>query len=153
MAKVKVDLRAARKKIQRYQRVASRALERPLKREIVQSINKGISPVKGGGRFSRYSDSYRESITDGRFSRFSKTRSPVNLRLSGRLLNSIFSSSGRGTITIGFDNELADIHTNKGAGKSRTIRKMLPQNNESFTRSITLRLGEVLRRVARQIFR
>ena len=153
MAKVKTNFKKARDKFDRYESTLYRSLGRPLKRLIVDSINKGISPVAGQGRFKSYSDSYREAIRDGRFRSFSKRISPVNLRLSGELLNSIFSQTTRRALIIGFDNELADIHTNKGAGKSKTIRKMLPQNREKFSKSITLRLQKIAEAVAKRIFK
>jgi len=56
-------------------------------------------------------------------------------------------------LQIGFDNELFDIHNNKGAGKSKTIRRMLPtEQGETFNRSITLRIREVVNAVAKKIF-
>jgi hypothetical protein len=153
MAKVEVNLKGVFKKISQFQRTAINALQRPLKREIVASINRGFSPVAGQGRFAKYSTSYKRSIKRGQYSQFSKRRSPVNLRLSGKLLASIFSKRMGRKLVIGFDNELADIHTNKGAGKSKTIRKMLPQGNERLSKSIRLRLQQVLDQVARKIFR
>ena len=102
-----------------------------------QSILKGISPVEGEGRFESYSDSYKDAIDQGRYSEFSKKKLPVNLKLSGKMLDSFFVNKIKAGIQIGFKHFLADIHTTQGAGKSKVIRKMLPlKKGEEFKTSI-----------------
>jgi hypothetical protein len=154
MAKVKTDLRGAKAKIKRFKKQAKRDLREKLQEEIVANITAGNSPVKGVGRYEKYSDSYRSDIKSGRYREYSKRTRPVNLRLTGDLLKSLFVKVTSKGLKVGFDNRLADIHNRRGAGKSKTIRRMLPTNDgEEFNRSITTRLREVLNRVANKIFR
>ena len=109
MAKVKVTL--DKRKIERFQREATKKVARELPKIVVAEIERGISPVKGQGRFKRYSDSYRDQIREGSFPvtiqlcmsarKLSKpiitelrltlpktdfSSSPVNFRLTGDLL-------------------------------------------------------------------
>ena len=111
---------------------------------IDKTIKLGLSPVEGAGKFKRYSDSYKEAIKAGRYKKFGKSISPVNLKLSGNLLDSFFVKRKSNALQIGFDHELADIHTNKGAGKSKVIRKMLPRTGESFKESIMTKIIALL---------
>lgn len=104
-----------------------------------QSILKGISPVEGEGRFESYSDSYKDAIDQGRYSKYSKKKLPVNLKLSGKMLDSFFVDTKeiKNKIVIGFEHYLAEIHSKLGAGKSKVIRKMLPlKKGEEFKTSI-----------------
>ena len=72
-----------------------------------------------------------------------KKISPVNLRVTGDLLNSYFSRIRNGKLEIGYDNFLADIHNRQGAGKSKVVRRMLPTNpGEGFNRLITRRVRD-----------
>lgn len=112
--------------------------EAEIKKLIVdESILKGQSPVEGEGRFESYSDSYKDAIDQGRYSEFSKKKIPVNLKLSGSLLDSFFVKKIKSGIQIGFRHFLAEIHTVKGSGKSKVKRKMLPvEKNEDFKGTI-----------------
>ena len=154
MARVRTDFRQARKDIERYKRNAKAELKVETHKEIVKSIERGVSPVKGFGRFVKYSRVYRDAIKSKRYSKFAKRVRPVNLKLSGELLKSLLVKITKPGISISFDNKLADIHNREGAGKSKTVRRILPTKpGEQFSRSITTRLKEVLDRVARNIFR
>ena len=135
-----------------------------IKRTIIQDIIQGVSPVKGKGKFQRYSKSYKDVIRgkttfrkiNGRTVAFkgrdreyhraanpSKRVSPVNLRHTGGLHNSfkVFTAGGFGSayrLVFQFKNKLADIHNRRGAGKSKVIRRMLPtKTGETFNRRIT----------------
>lgn len=153
MSNVKVDFRDAKKQIQKYKKVAAREVAKTLEVEIVTSISRGISPVKGEGRFNKYSDSYTKQIKAGTYGESKRIR-PVNLKLTGDLLRSLIVKATKKGISVIFDNKLADIHNRVGAGKSKAIRRMLPtQRGEEFSRSITMRLREVLNRVAISIFK
>ena len=154
MAKVRTDFKDAKKQIEEFRRKSKPELRKVLKEEIVGSIERGVSPVKGFGRFPTYSSSYKDAIDSGRYRQFSKRKRPVNLKLTGQLLKSFFVRISKRGIQLGFDNKLADIHNNRGAGKSKTVRRMLPtQEGEDFNRSITIRIREVLSRVAKNIFK
>lgn len=150
----KIDFSDAKKDIANFKKKGKSALKDVYKKEIVESIERGVSPVKGQGRFQQYSESYKDAISAGRYSRFAKRKRPVNLKLSGDLLKSIFVKVTNKGLLIGFDNKLADIHNNRGAGKSKAVRRMLPtKEGEEFSRSITIRAREVLNRIAANIFK
>lgn len=93
---------------------------------ILDSISKGISPVKGEGRFVGYSETYIHEIKAGEFKEYSKLVRPVNLKLSGEMLASGDTSPTANGVRIIFTDELADIHNRQGAGKSKVIRRLLP---------------------------
>lgn len=113
--------------------------------EIVASIQKGISPVEGQGRFQKYSDSYSRSIQAGLFNAFGKKTRPVNLTLSGQLLGSIFTKDADTGTTVGFSDEKAGFHNDQGAGKAKTVRRMLPtKSGETFSRPIMQRVMKTL---------
>jgi hypothetical protein len=160
LTKVKVDFSGAEKDFNNFKRIAAKALQQELKKEVIDSLNRGISPVKGEGRLVKYSDSYLEAIKkkrvyadDGRIVTTKKKR-PVNLKLTGKLHESIFSYIRGNSIVLGFKNKLADIHNRLGAGKAGTIRRILPtKEGEVFSRSITTSLREVLEKIANRIFR
>jgi len=151
MTKVRTNFKDAKRDIARFKRIAKASLSVALKGEIKQSIERGVSPVKGEGRFAKYSESYGDAIKAGKYK--PKRVRPVNLKLTGVLLNSLKVLVIKSGLRISFDNKLADIHNREGAGKSKTKRRMLPTNNgEQFSRSITMRMKEVLNRVAKTIF-
>ena len=156
LSKVKVDFSEGFAQIKKFTEVGARSAAEVLKEEIVKDISRGISPVKrAGGRFKPYSTTYKKAIDRGQYRQFNKRKRPVNLRLSGELMKSIYSEViSRNKIRIGFNNFLADIHNRQGAGKSRVVRRMLPTNQgETFTDNILFAVGTKLRRIAKKIFR
>ena len=151
MAKVKIDFKDAKNDLKRFKLKSRGRSVRVLEKEIAGSILRGVSPVKGFGRFPKYSDSYRKQIIKDRELR--KRPSPVNLKLTGELLKSLFVKVTPKGLLIGFDNFLADIHNREGAGKKKVVRRMLPtKQGEQFNKVITTRLKQVLDKVAREIF-
>lgn len=85
-----------------------------------------------------------------------KKVSPVNLKVSGKLLKSIFSRPvGSNKVSIGFDNFLADIHNRQGAGGNpKAVRRMLPTNEgETFSDNIFRAVLARLDRFAKKVFR
>ena len=152
----KVDLNIDLKKIRKAVIKSARAkMSKVLQKSIVElNIKKGISPVRGKWKFEAYSPSYKSAINSGRFANKKSVR-PVNLMLDGDLLDSFYVDASADGFTIGFDNDLADIHNRLGAGKIKTVRRMLPTNHdEKFNRSImkivemelNIIINEVLRR-------
>lgn len=107
------------------------------KNKVQDSIETGLSPVEGKGRFVNYSPSYQKAIKNNRYKDYNKKLRPINLTLSGDMIKSLYVEKTNVGFTIGFKNKLAYIHTVLGAGKSKVIRKLLPQNNEYFSNSIT----------------
>lgn len=130
-----------------------------VKQAIVQDMIKGISPVQGGGKYKKYSETYKQTISgvttfrrfggkvvpfdgpDQEFIRDSsptKQLSPVNLRHSGELHKSLKSYLKNTALVIAFQHFLADIHNRRGAGKAKVVRRMLPtEAGEKFNRTIT----------------
>ena len=156
MSKVKVDFSDGFGKINEIAIKGTKVAADALKEEVIKEISEGRSPVaRVARRFQRYSSSYRKAIDKGRYKNFNKRKRPVNLKLSGKLHDSIFSTpKGRNRVIIGFNNFLADIHNRQGAGKSRTVRRMLPtKTGETFTNNILIAVGNKLKKLANQILR
>ena len=153
MSKVRVDLSQAVRDLNKFSNAGIRQAAVELEKQIIKEIEGGRSPVKAKGRFQRYSDSYRQQIRKNRFS--NKRPSPVNLRLTGKLMKSLFIKAvGTNKIRIGFDNFLADIHNRQGAGKSKTVRRMLPTEiGETFTDNIFKAVLARLNKIAGRVFR
>lgn len=121
------------------------------RRAMLADMNKSISPVKGKGKWIRYSDSYLKQIKGELGTIWSKQVSPVNLKLSGELHNSL-KVFGVGLLSkvyvlrIQFNDFLADIHNRRGASKKKVIRRLLPTNNgEEFNYGLTQLLLKSLR--------
>jgi hypothetical protein len=156
LASVKVDFREGFKAISKFGEQGTKAAALELKNQVVKEISEGRSPVaRAGGRFQKYSDSYQNAIDKGYYSKFNKRKRPVNLRLSGRLLKSIYTRTlDKNRVRIGFADQLADIHNRQGAGKSKVVRRMLPTNEgEKFTNTILFAVGVRLKRIARRLFK
>ena len=137
MAKVKAKTKFNFRKLKKLVDQSRDDLGEVLIKSITREIEGGRSPVAKKGRFQRYSESYREQIRKGALADRRKRRSPVNLKVTGELLKSIFWKQSRKGIRVGFDNPLADIHNRLGASKKKVIRRMLPTNKgETFSKSI-----------------
>jgi phage gpG-like protein len=148
--KVKINLSNVRKKLGKLKEAALPTIERTLEIEILKNIKSGVSPVKGQGFFVPYSKSYTDAIIAGRYRKFGKRRRPINLTLSGDLLDSFFIKAGEKKITLGFTNELAEIHNTLGASKKKVIRRLLPtESGEKFNDSIEFRVREAVRKALR----
>ena len=151
MAKITTDFRKLFKKFKEFERETVTALQGPLKREIVKEISQGRSPVKGKSRYKKYSESYRKAIKAGRYSKWSKRVTPVNLRLSGDLMSSIVSSVSRRILRISFTDDKALLHQ-EGKG-NLPVRKLLPGPGEKFTKTIQLMMREFVAKRAKRTFR
>jgi hypothetical protein len=110
--------------------------------KIIEQIESGISPVTGK-RFEDYSKAYKAQIKAGQVE--DKKLRPVNLTVTGDMLNSIKTQSDDTSITISFEDEKAKYHNDLGAGKSKTIRKMLPTKEGE-------ELNKVLNKIIRQTY-
>lgn len=157
MARIKttVNLSDVRSLIPKLEASALDISERQLKIAIVdKTIMQGISPVDGEGFFEDYSQSYKKAIKDGRYKRYRKSTSPVNMKLDGSMLKSFYvDQSGKSLIT-GFTHYLADIHTRQGAGRAKVIRKLLPiKKGEEFIDSIQNVILDLLAKSVDRILR
>lgn len=123
---------------------------------IKELYQKGISPVRGGGRFKRYSDSYREQIKRGTGEAGLKNNqvSPVNLTLTGEMGDSLKVRDSGGRTFVEFDDPKAYFHNTSGVGKSRVIRRLLPdRQGEKFSREIEQRILDSVRAIVKSVTR
>ena len=116
-----------------------------LKGEIIKAMSTGRSPVKGEGRYDKYSPSYLKRIKEKKIP--GKKARPVNLKVTGKLHRSIRVRETLRGMTVFFTSRLAKIHSELGAGKSKVIRKIFPKKGtaEEFSRVITRKLRKILR--------
>jgi hypothetical protein len=115
-----------------------------LKEDIRDTIERGNSPVKGNKRFVEYSQKYIEDIAAGVYP--GKTPRPINLKLSGKMLDSIAAKVTKTGFVVYFTNFLAKIHSTEGPGGRRDkIRKVAPFDNEKWKASVMLRAKKFLR--------
>lgn len=148
------DFKKLKKQMKEFQRIGKGAVRGTLKKEITRSIERGVSPVKGQGRFEGYSDYYLEQIKAGEYKEYGKKKRPVNLKLTGELLKSLIVEVTSKGLSIMFTSPLAYKHNTKGVGRKNTRRRMLPtEEGEEFSRSITMRVKRTLKRVAKVIFK
>jgi hypothetical protein len=130
-----------------------------LSKELVdKSIEKGISPVKGGGaqtgnkaRFEKYSEAYQKMIRRKIFP--NKKIRPVNLELSGKMRRSLKGRRTKDGFYLFYSDKKANYHSSEGVGKKRVVRRMLPERgtNEELSRTITKPLVELFVKILRQI--
>lgn len=114
--------------------------------EMKNLVDKGISPIKGKGRFEPYRNSYRSKIEQGYYP--GKGLRPVNLKLTGHMLGAlshaveVFKSAIR--ITINYSDDLA---RKKESGHREGVnnqaqRPTLPQGSEEFSTVITQKVRQ-----------
>lgn len=160
-----------------------------IKGEILESINKGISPVDqknaypkntgGKTRYQKYSESYQDQITrraaylhfkgggsiriddedeqdyidelNEYLIKNNKRIRPVNLKVSGTLHRSLKKKKGLGYLRLTFEDPKAIYHDQKGAGKSKVIRRLLPRGVEEFNRPIQRRIIDTIELVINKL--
>lgn len=132
-----------------------RFVKRFIKDEIVKSILAGKSPVAKGGtdpkgssgklRYKEYSDSYKKQMGKGKLGQ--KKQSPRNLKVTGKMLKSIKVRKLSDGVRVWFSDEKAKYHDKLGAGKSKILRRMLPnaKKGEDFNAGIRKRLVNALK--------
>lgn len=130
-----------------------KAAKKIFKEEIISSIEGGRSPVEKGGidpkgtsgklRYEKYSESYTKAIKRGRHG--SKRLSPINMKLSGKMLKSLKIRINKESVTVWFSSPIAKYHDKLGAGKKKVIRRLLPTTGENFNAGIRKRLVNALR--------
>jgi hypothetical protein len=72
---------------------------------------------------------------------FNKLKSPVNLRVSGKMIESLKAIVSSNSVTIQFDSEIAKYHN----GYGKVDRQILPKGNQSFSSLIMKKLRDLLR--------
>lgn len=124
-------------------------ISKKLREVILSEMNKGNSPTKSK-KWVPYSDSYKDAIKDGRYSRFRKRTVPVNLKLSGKLHKSLDVRLVNGYLKIEFKDEKADWH-DKGAGRL-PVRRILPNENEEFSNKIQRLFDMSIKKLVKKYF-
>ena len=142
------------KKIEKVKPTFFRLLNKFIKEEVISSLERGVSPVNKGGkdpqntggklRFIKYSDSYTKAIKRGDYA--NKKQRPVNLKLTGKLHKSIKSKIFKDYLRVWFTDKKAKYHNELGAGKSGTIRRLVPdpKKGEQFNAGIRRRIRNTL---------
>lgn len=154
-----------------------------LEKEIIESIERGVSPVKGEGRYKKYSQSYRDALQnkstfwkddqgrtravskgDKNTNRFIKNRNdklyegkrvrPVNLTVTGKLLESFKVKISKGLRVITLVFEDEKAEYHNDGTNTIPKRRMLPTgNNEQFSLRIQNQLFKAVNRALRDIIR
>lgn len=155
--KVRRNLKNLNKLIPEIRKNSRNKFKRELKPLIIESIEKGISPVLNGGkdstsgraRYEPYSDSYKKQIKTIP----NKKERPVNLKVSGKLHRSLKVRLTKNGVFMWFSDSKAKYHDQLGAGASKVIRRMLPGKNEQFNRTITRKIFDILESVVKKATR
>ena len=158
MADLKSRLKKAfldpyKKLVQNFNREMNKGSLNELTDEVKAQIRKGISPVDQVGRFVRYSETYIDAIKKGTGEAEKKggQRSPVNMTLTGEMLKSLEIVRRGDAILMQFDDPKAYFHNNSGAGKSRVIRRLLPDNNgERFNAVLQRKFVAAMKRIMKR---
>lgn len=129
-----------------------RLVKKFIKEVIRDSIESGRSPVNKGGvkpkgssgklRYKEYSTSYKDAMGTGKLK--NKKKRPVNLTVTGKMLNSLKAKVGKDAVTVWFSSPIAKYHNDLGASKKKVIRRMLPMGDEEFNAGIRKRLLKAL---------
>lgn len=115
--------------------------------DIRETILRGNSPVKGQRRFVDYTERYKTRILKGYYP--NKKLRPINLKLSGRMLNSLASREKADGWTVYFTNKLARIHSLEGPrGRRDKIRKVAPFGTEKWKTSVLKNSKEFIKEKA-----
>lgn len=129
----------------------ARAIAKTIVREIKGSIEAGISPVAGEGRFVKYSASYANSIKKGRVGHGKNVR-PVNLKVTGDMLKTLKARMAGDKCRVVISHKLANIHNTLGAGKSKIIRRIMPDGKgEIFSRALMSYLKEAAMNAVKRV--
>lgn len=109
-----------------------------------QMISKGLSPIKGNGRFPAYKD-------PDKYPGKRKNKRPVNLYLTGEFLDSLkfipkSSKSGFDTVIYydGKESELKEQGHREGAN-GQPLRPTIPQGGEKFAETIRIAFSKIYR--------
>jgi hypothetical protein len=90
-----------------------------------ETIYNGISPV-AGKKFKNYSESY---------SKLKGKKSPVDMTVTGDMLDSLRVESKNGSLIVEFTDEKAKYHDIDGVGKNKIVRRLLPRQGAERFRS------------------
>jgi len=123
-----------------------KVIEKIFPQEILNFISKGISPVSNQRKYQKYSDSYKTAIKKG-YVDGKKKRSPVDLKQSGDLHDSLETSITNRGVKFEFKDEKAKYHDIEGAGKKKVIRRLLPNTGNRENENFNNRLLDIIKKV------
>ena len=121
--------------------VFTKGAARSIGKEIKDHVKSGKSPVKGK-LFKQYSTSYANRKKGGQ-------RKPVTMSDTGDMLKDLKVTATRSSFRILWDNKIADIHNRLGAGRSKVIRRLLPNSGESFAVGLMNKINKAIERFKR----
>ena len=124
------------------------------KRLMLADVRIGRSPVAGQGQFKAYSKSYKKAIRSGRYSRLGKQSRPVNLKLSGKMLNSFKIRKTQKGFTIFASDKKMDWHNRGIPSNNLPKRQVFPsEGGQTLNRNIITKLNKRWVNIARQEFK
>lgn len=142
MARAKVDLKKLQQKIKDLEAKtalqANRTIRQEFKNKFLDLISKGISPIEGNGRFPAYKNTkkYPKSVRN-KFP--AKRNRPINLKLSGKFLNSFQVIVKKiNVLEYGFFSKYGkDLESGHREGvHGQPPRPVIPDNSESLVKSL-----------------
>jgi len=107
---------------------------------IKSEISRGKSPVVNE-RWKPYSEDYANRYKGG-------SKTPVNMKQTGDMLDSLEMRKIRNKIDIFFGSFIAVFHDQLGAGKNKVIRRLLPDpsKGERFNTRLTRIINKIIKR-------
>ena len=116
----------------------------------ITGYDRGLKKVRRKNKANKNESKKRKFIKQFNSELASKRVSPVNLTVSGKMLNSFKVKNRKGGISLFFTSKTAAYHNN---GTDKIPRRaMLPtEQGEEFNRNITLRLREIATKTIKEI--
>lgn len=153
--------RITQKELKKLKKSLSKINPDPMGRAIVKEmkdmIGKGISPIRGKGRFPGYKDSYKKRIKKQRGEFKGKRQRPVNLKLTGDMLDALKHKSKKGKrakLEIGYfdeDEAIKERGHREGANKQLKRPTVPLQRREQFAariqRIIRLEVDKIIKKL------
>jgi hypothetical protein len=150
-------VKPVKKAIDNFNKQLNKGTLEEFKIEVESQIKRGISPVEGIKRFDKYSESYREAIKEqyGEAKKKKGKVSPVDMTLSGDMLDSLKVVNRSGKTYLEFTGKETGLrayyHNDSGAGKSRKIRRLLPdKDGEKFNSVLQRTLVRIIKEIVKK---
>lgn len=159
MARIKQIRRILDTELKNVQRGFRNANYKPVGKSVVNEmknlIGKGISPIRGEGRFPRYKNT---EVYPGRVRKKfpSKRNRPVNLNLSGQQIRSLTFRIRKGltsTLRVGYFNRKAALKESghRDGVNAQPKRPTIPSGTEQFAVRVKRVINREIFRISRKI--
>lgn len=119
-----------------------------IKKRITNTMRKGSSPVKGV-KWDKYSDGYVDRMRKKGYNKTNK----VDLYLEGDLHKSIDTLQSGNGFALFFTDDKFDWHDNKGAGRGKVIRQIIPKDDQRWIDSIEDLAEKTLLNAIKKVFK